>query len=141
MFKKILVPLDLQRPAQCTALLKSAQSMLDDSGGSIHVMTVMPGYGMPIVASYFPADAKEIAKREIEARLKALVDKQSELKATVSVAEGKRAEEILKTAKRRKSDLILIGCQPHGKVQDALLGSVGTKVAQRALCSVLVIRS
>ena len=71
--------------------------------------------------------------------LETLVNKHLNRKATVSVAEGKRAEEVLKSAKRRKSDLILIGRMSSGKVADAVLGSVGTKVAQRAACSVMVV--
>ena len=139
MFKKILVPVDLLRTSQSMALLGTAEKLAEEFGSTVHVMTVMPGYGMTIVANYFPPEAKATAKAELERRLSELVDRQG-LKASVSVSEGKRAEEILKAARRRKSDLILIGCQPHGKVQDALLGSVGTKVAQRADCSVIVVR-
>ncbi len=140
MFNRILVPIDLQRVSQSVALLKAARGLAEEFGSAVHVMTVMPGYGMTIVANYFPPEAKATARRELEQRLQDLVARQADLRATVSVAEGKRAEEILKTARRRKADLILIGCQGHGKVQDALLGSVGTKVAQRADCSVLVVR-
>ncbi len=140
MFNKILVPVDLQRAGQAASLLQAARGLAEQFGSTVHVMTVMPGYGMTIVANYFPAEAKAIARRELQARLDELIARQAGLKATSSVAEGKRAEEILKAARRRKSDLVLIGCQTHGKVQDAVLGSVGTKVAQRADCSVLVVR-
>ena len=141
MFKKILVPVDIQRPGPSGTILKAVDKLAENYNSAVHVVTVMPGYGMPIVASYFPADAKKSAKRELEKTLLALVDRNMQRAATCSVVEGKRAEEILKVAKRRKSDLIVVGCHAHGKVEDALLGSCGTKIAQRAQCSVLVLRS
>ena len=141
MFNKILVPVDIQKPGQSATILKLADEFAAQYDSNVHVVTVMPGYGMPIVASYFPADAKKTVKKELENKLSALVEKNMKRKATVSVVEGKRAEEILKVARRRKSDLILIGCQQHGKLEDALLGSCGTKIAQRADCSVMVLRS
>ena len=140
MFKKILVPVDIQRPGQAAEILKVAGQLASQFDSAVHVMTVMPGYGMPLVATYFPADAKNTAKHEIEARLGSLIDANYPAKATYGVAEGKRAEEILKAAKRRKSDLILIGFKSTGKLSDTILGSVGTKVAQRANCSVMVLR-
>ncbi len=141
MFNKILVPIDIQRVAASTKILNVAEQFAQQFGSAVHVTTVMPGYGMPIVATYFPADAKATAKREIEAKLESMVVGKFSGKVTTSVSEGKRAEEILKTAKRRKSDLILIGCHKHGKLEDSILGSCGTKIAQRATCSVIVLRS
>ncbi|MFT5114717.1 MAG: universal stress protein F [Parasphingorhabdus sp.] len=140
MFKKILVPIDIQKPGPAAAILKAAGNLAEQNDCVLHVMTVMPGYGMPIVASYFPADAKQSAKQELQEKLLKLVKKNIQRPASVSVEEGKRAEEILKVAKRRKMDLILIGCHKHSKLEEALLGSCGTKLAQRADCSVLVIR-
>ncbi|GJL83195.1 MAG: universal stress protein YxiE [marine bacterium B5-7] len=141
MFNKILVAVDIQEPADSVRLLKAADQLVQQFGSSVHVTTVMPGYGMSIVASYFPPDAKASAKKELESRLAKLVMNNLSVKATTSVSEGKSAQEILKTAKRRKSDLILIGCHSHSKIQDALLGSCGTKVAQNAPCSVMIIRA
>jgi universal stress protein F len=140
MFKKILVPVDMQQPADAERLLRVADQLARQYGSAVHAMTVMPGYGMPIVAAYFPPEAKASARMEIETRLAKMVEGNVSGKWTISVAEGKRAQEILKTAKRRKVDLILIGCHHRGKVEDTLLGSCGTKVAQHAPCSVMVVR-
>lgn len=141
MFSKILVPIDLQQKSAAAATLEVAGRFGRELGCAVHVMTVMPGYSMPIVASYFPVDAKNTAKRELETQLREFAaERLGDVKFTASVAEGKRAEEILKAARRRKVDLILIGSFSHGRLEDALLGSVGTKVAQRANCSVLVVR-
>ncbi len=141
MFSKVLVPIDLQQPRAASALLDVASRFVRDLRCSVHVMTVIPGYSMPIVAAYFPADAKATAKREVEAKLKAFAAKaMGDAKHTTSVSEGRRADEVLKAAKKRKVDMILVGGFSHGRIQDAVLGSVGTKVAQGAPCSVMVVR-
>jgi universal stress protein F len=140
MFKKILVPIDMQRTGQAVEILKIANQLAEQFGSSLHVMTVMPGFGMPIVATYFPADAKSKARKILEEKLAALVVGKMSAKVTMSISEGKRADEILKVAKRRKSDLILIGSKMSDRLSDAILGSVGTKVAQRATASVMIVR-
>lgn len=139
MFRKILVPIDLQETKGSEALLKVADQIAEQFQSELHILTVMPGYSMPIVAGYFPADAKATAKQALEEQLKSLVADQLKNPAVISVHEGRRGEVILATAKQYEVDLILIG-QHVGRVEDALLGSVGTTVAQRAACSVMVVR-
>ena len=90
MFKKVLVPVDIQRPGLAGQILKTVNQMVAGSDSQVHVLTVMPGYGMPIVATYFPADAKKSVKQELEAKLSALVEKHLDRPATTSVVEGKR---------------------------------------------------
>lgn len=53
---------------------------------------------------------------------------------------GKPADEILKTATKKKVDLIVTGAKGMGAVARFLLGSVSTKVVQHSTCSVLVVR-
>lgn len=136
MFNKILVPIDMQEISEAEKILDIADRLAKQFQASVHVMTVVPGYTMPIVAGYFPEDAKETAKRELEKKLKSLVSKSMKTKVECSVIEGKRAETILGVSKQEGADLILIGRHPGGH----LLGSVGTSVAQRSDCSVMVVQ-
>ncbi|HEY7533495.1 MAG TPA: universal stress protein [Nitrospiraceae bacterium] len=53
---------------------------------------------------------------------------------------GKPAEEILKMAAQKKTDLIVTGARGAGAVARFLLGSVATKIMQHSHCSVLVVR-
>jgi nucleotide-binding universal stress UspA family protein len=53
---------------------------------------------------------------------------------------GNPADEILKAAETHQADLILTGAKGLGAVSRFLLGSVSTRVAQHAHCSVLVVR-
>lgn len=61
--------------------------------------------------------------------------------ATTVITEGDPALEILSEAEKGDYDLIVIGATGESDLKHNLLGSVSTKVAQAALCSVLVVKS
>ena len=57
-----------------------------------------------------------------------------------SISTGVAAEEILKAAKRFRSDLIVMGSRDITGIKRTFLGSVSQKVVRHASCSVLVVR-
>ena len=65
------------------------------------------------------------------------------LHATIKerIALGHEAQEILKTAKQQKVDLVLMGSKGVSGLRRLLMGSVAQAVSQHAPCSVLVVRS
>jgi nucleotide-binding universal stress UspA family protein len=73
----------------------------------------------------------EIARRQLE-RLG--------LSANTVITEGDPALEVLSEAEKGDYDLIVIGATGESDLKHNLLGSVSTKVAQAALCSVLVVK-
>ncbi len=56
------------------------------------------------------------------------------------MTKGHAAEEILKAAKRFRSDLVVVGSKGLTGLRRFLLGSVAHKVARHASCSVMVVR-
>ena len=58
----------------------------------------------------------------------------------ILVTRGNPAEEILKQAEKRNCDLIVMGTQGHGILEDALLGSTARRVIRRSKKPVLVVR-
>ena len=53
---------------------------------------------------------------------------------------GHPADEIIKFAERRQSDLVISGARGRGAIARFLLGSVSTRLVQHSPCSVLVVR-
>ena len=51
MFKKILVPVDIDYTKTATAVYQKAASIAKLSEAEIRLVSVMPGFGMQIVAS------------------------------------------------------------------------------------------
>jgi universal stress protein F len=75
MYKRILVPIDLQETddrARCMGLEKSIE-LCRLYQASLYVLTVVPDMGMPIVANYFPPDAGDKIVVDAENMLHELV--------------------------------------------------------------------
>ena len=70
MFKKILLPIDLQETHLAVKAVKIAIDEARKHSAEICVMTVMPGFGMPVVASFFPDNAMKKALTELGSELK-----------------------------------------------------------------------
>ena len=104
-------------------------------------MTVVPGFGMPLVASFFPDDAMQKASKELAAELKKYIaiTFPEGLDTHLVVAEGNPPEKILDQAKTLGVDLIII--PSHAKnVAQILLGSCAARVVDHAECSVMVVK-
>lgn len=56
MYKNILLPVDLNHMETAEKPLSIAIELCEIHGAKLHVVTVIPGFGMSIVASYFPED-------------------------------------------------------------------------------------
>ncbi|WP_286237114.1 universal stress protein [Neptuniibacter halophilus] len=141
MFKKVLVPIDLQDPAGAKRSLTTVAEYSSDDV-ELHLMSVLPGYQMPMVASYFPKEAVAKALSAMKQELKTLAGNiLGDREFSVEVCEGKAHQAIVKHAGEIGADLIIIGAQKHGAVEKMMLGTVTAKVTERAKCSVLVLKS
>ena len=65
----------------------------------------------------------------------------STLRIQERIALGHEAEEILKTARQQKADLVIVGSKGMTGLRRFFMGSVAHTVSQYASCSVLVVRS
>ena len=104
-------------------------------------MTVVPDFGMNIVAQYFPKGyEKEVNQKALE-QLKAFVKEHVPRDITVkhAVSEGSIYETILSVAQQTNADLIIMqSLRPE--LKDYLLGPNAARVVRHAQCSVLVVR-
>ena len=142
MYKKILLPVDLQETALSERATQVAQDLAEHYGASITVLTVIPDFGMPLVANYFPQGAMEQAEHEVHEELKRFVaahfKNPSAVRAIVDDG-GSPHKVIVSHAEKEKIDLIIVPAR--GKdITKVFLGSSSTHVVERAPCSVLVVR-
>ena len=142
MFKRILLPIDLQEPKPNQTALDVALDFAKRHGAELVVMDVLPGYGMSLVASYFPPSARQAAVKETEQKMAEFVRKHIDTSITVKqiVQEGKAYDQILREAKKHFVDLIVIPSQRLGSMEGFLLGSTAEKVVRHAHCTVIVVR-
>ena len=57
MFSKLLVPIDMSSPEAGLRSCPRARELQDAFGAKVHLMSVLAGYNMPMVASFFPKSA------------------------------------------------------------------------------------
>lgn len=141
MYQKILVAIDVSREKNAAKLCQAAQNLADSNDAAVHLVSVVPDYGMPLVASYFPKDAQAGLKQEMSDMLDKLASEHLGENASVSLRQGKRAQKVLDEIQRWNPDLVVLGCrQKVSRDNHRLLGSFSASVTDRAGCSVLVVR-
>ncbi len=141
MFSKILVPVDLSTENMTERLCTAANDLAQKYGSEVSLITVMPDYGMPLVASYFPEGAQEKLKVEMKQKLTNLADKYFSVPVECKLTQGKRRTAILKEIEDINPDLVMMGCRrKKSRRNQRLLGATGTVVTDRAGCSVMIVR-
>ncbi|RMD64978.1 MAG: universal stress protein [Alphaproteobacteria bacterium] len=142
MFKDILLPIDLEEDdGTARKALNAAVEYCRDHGAGLHVLTVVPGFGMSIISQYFPEDAEQKILNDAAERLRAFIAAHvpRDITAQAIVASGTVYEEILETARKIGCDLIVM-CAHRPDLKDYLLGPNAARVVRHADCSVLVVR-
>ena len=104
-------------------------------------MTVVPEFGMAIVAGSFPKDFETHALEAAQQELHKIADREvpEGLKHTEHVAHGTIYKEILHLAEKFGCDLIVMASH-RPELADYLLGPNAARVVRHAPQSVMVIR-
>jgi len=142
MFKSILVPIDLDDETESKKLFDSAVELAEGMGAKLSVMTVVPNFSMPMVASFFPPDFEKKALAEGLKSLTAFVEarESSVVIEKTMVGHGSVYKEIVGAAVEIKADAIVLG-PGSAEAGDYLLGHNATRVMRHAPCSVLLLRN
>ena len=141
MFKKILVPIDVDYPETAAAVYKKAAALAKLSGAEMRLISVMPGFGMPIVASYITDDIRREAMERFKASLDAFIKEHCDEPLSFSVRTGKNWEEIIKAADKWGADLIVVYHNRRHEINEAFSRSCAQQVSNHANCSVLRLRN
>ena len=141
MFKKILVPIDVEYPRTSKAVYDNAEDIAKLSNAEIRLVSVMPGFSMPIVASFVTDEMKQEAQKEFKKALKVFTDENCGENVTAKVLVGRNHEVILKMAEKWEADLIVVYHNHRRKVNEAFSQNCAQKIVKRANCSVLRLRN
>ncbi len=141
MYKTILLPLDINAPAIQMKACQTAIKLAEAFEARLHILCVVPDFGMSIVGSFFPKGFEEKMLAEAKARLDAFVAETfpDELVAQRIVGHGSIYQEILKTAKESGADLIVMASH-RPELEDYLIGPNAARVTRHARVSVMVVR-
>jgi nucleotide-binding universal stress UspA family protein len=141
MYRNILVPVDLSDKHSWRKALPTAISLCETFEAKLHLMTVVPDFGLPMVGQFFPEGYEAKLRQQAARQLKEFAAEQvpGEIECRRIIAEGKVYQEILKAADAIKADLIVMGSH-RPELADYLLGSNADRVMRHARCSVMVVR-
>ncbi|MBN2133002.1 MAG: universal stress protein [Sedimentisphaerales bacterium] len=145
-FKKILFPTDFSKHSLYA--LPYAKDLVSRFDGELHVVHVVDdAYQYMMTASevatvpvVMPLDGmRKTAQHQIqELQQEQLADLGDRVHAEVLV--GRPFVEIIRYAREKEMDLIVIATHGHGALASMLLGSVTEKVVRKCECPVLTIR-
>ncbi len=142
MFKSILVPIDLAAEnSGRKRCLEFGANLAKLYGSTLHVMTVLPDFGMSIVGSYFNENFEKRAIEDVKIRLKAFSSQNlpDDINVETHVAHGSIYHEIVESANKLNCDAIVIAAH-RPELKDYLLGPNAARVVRHADQSVFVIR-
>jgi nucleotide-binding universal stress UspA family protein len=141
MFKTILVPIDLSDEHSWKKALPAAAALCQTFKASLHLLTVVPDFGLPIVGQYFPESYEQTVREQAGKQLEdfAAANVPKGIGVQCQIVEGKIYQEILETAEALSADLIVMGSH-RPELRDFLLGPNAAKVVRHATCSVMVVR-
>ncbi len=139
-FRRVLAAVDLSQETGSARVLAAACETLEE-GDTLHIVTVVPDFGMSIVGSFFPSghegkmvsQAQDALHEFTKAHLPDGISKQH------IVAHGNIYEEILAAAETVNADLIVVGTHPASP-RDYVLGPNAERITRHAKCSVLAVR-
>lgn len=141
MYSDILWPVDLGHESSWIKALPIAVTYAKTFGATLHVMTVIPDFGMSIVGSFFPKGFEKKALQEAQTQLTKFCDDKipSDVPVQHIIGHGTVYEEILRVAEEINCDLILMASH-RPELKDYLLGPNAARVVRHADCSVQVVR-
>ena len=141
MYKSVLIPVDLNVESSWHKALPTAMALCRAFGAELHIMTVVPEFGSPMVAQYFPVEYEKKAMELADEKLQELVGESDTDGVSVqhSVASGTIYEEIINMADAVKADLIVMASH-RPQLSDYLIGPNAARVVRHAGQSVLVVR-
>ncbi|MCW9034680.1 MAG: universal stress protein [Rhodospirillales bacterium] len=142
MFKSILLAVDLDDQAAWEKTLPIAIQQARASNGNLHILTVVPDFGMSVVGQFFPDNYTEKMAEKLLKHIKDFEDEHvpEDVNSRCIVGEGTVYETILKISKEVKADLIVIGAH-RPDLKDYLLGPNAARVVRHATASVMVVRA
>lgn len=141
--KRILHPSDYSKASR--AAFKKAIEMAKMMRATLHLLHVLApvpilgdGYISPKTYDELLASATESARRQMERLVKTA--RAAGVKATSTIVQGVPADSIVRAARAKHADLLVMGTHGRTGFSRFLLGSVASRVVATSPCPVLTVR-
>jgi nucleotide-binding universal stress UspA family protein len=140
MARVVLLPIDLSDTDTQTSALAEALALLGPDG-VLHVVSVLPDFGMAQVSGFFRKDFEKEALAAFGRALTEWVETHvpDAVEVHPHVLHGTIYDEILRAADKLEANVIVMGSH-RPAFKDYLLGPNAARVMRHARCSVYVVR-
>lgn len=141
MFKNIIIPVDLADKQSLKAILPSVLNFVNAFNSKIHLIHIMPDFGMKMVEDYLPKHWMSEQKTRYNKLFEEIVEKYvpSGVDITCHIGRGAIYDEVIKYSEAINADLIMISAV-RPQLRDYMLGPNASKIVRHSSISVLVIR-
>ncbi|MCF6343132.1 MAG: universal stress protein [Devosiaceae bacterium] len=142
MSKNYMLALDLgESSGSNKRAIEIAENLAKNDGATLHVVTVIPTFSMPIVGSYFPEGFEEKNFKLAKENLKKVIEEDASDPSAIKrhVVQGSIYEKIMSAADKLGCSLIIMEAH-RPDLKDYLLGPNAARVVRHAKQSVYVIR-
>lgn len=142
--KTVLVPTDFSETSEVA--LRYGKAFARAFGAALHVVhVVQEPFAQPWAVEAYGfslAALQEEWQRDAATRLEGLLDPEERraLNAVLATLLGHPYVEILRYAKEREVDLIVLGTHGRGPLGHLVMGSVAERIVRKAPCPVLTVR-
>lgn len=141
MFKKILVPIDIDYPKTASLVYNNAVEIGTPTNAEIRIVSVMPGYSMPIVASFISEEMVKKGKENLRVALETFIKENCAEPISYTIKVGKNWEKITQEAEKWGADLIVVYHNRRREENEVFSNSCSQRVMENANCSVLRLRN
>ena len=140
MYSNVLCAVDLNDEHSWQKALPKAIE-LSGNDGNLHLLTVLPEFGLSMISQYFPANFEQTTLTASRDALREFIDQHvpNGVSSRAIVAQGRAYEQILRVATDVGCDVIVMAAGNPDLAQ-YLLGPNAARVVRHATCSVLVVR-
>lgn len=138
----ILLAVDLNHDASWAHALPEAVAQARLKGAVLHLLAIVPDFGMTMVQDFFPAGFEKQALEKTHAALTdfARAHVPGDVTWRAHVGHGDIDREILRVAEATHASLIVMASHPPSELRTLLIGSHADRIVHRAHVSVLVVR-
>ena len=141
MFKNIIIPVDLADKQSLKAVFPPALNFVNAFGSKLHLIYIMPDFGMKMIEDYLPRHWMSDQKQKYTNQFDEIVEKYVPKGVDVSYYIGRGAvyDEVIKYSESENADLIIISAV-RPQLRDYMLGPNASKIVRHSSISVMVVR-
>ena len=141
MFKNIIIPVDLADKQSLKAVFPPVLNFVNAFGSKIHLVHIMPDFGMKMVEDYLPKHWMSEQKKKYNKIFEDIVSKYipEGIEVVFHIDRGAIYDEVIKYSESVDADLIVISAV-RPQLRDYMLGPNASKIVRHSTISVMVVR-